>query len=80
MEKGLVAGNLVLAAAEEALGSCIVGWFDEAAGCKVLAIPSGKRVLLDIVIGYSADPLREKSRRSVCEVASRNQYDMPYGE
>ena len=47
---------------------------------KVLAIHSGKRVLLDIVIGYSADPLREKSRRSVCEVASRNQYDMPYGE
>ena len=57
-----------------------IGIVDEAAVRKVLAIPSGKRVLLDIVIGYSADPLREKSRRSVCEVASRNQYDMPYGE
>ena len=77
---GIVAAHIVLAAADEGLGSCIVGWFDEAAVRKVLAIPSGKRVLLDIVIGYSADPLREKSRRSVCEVASRNQYDMPYGE
>ena len=77
---GIAAAHIALAAADEGLGSCIVGWFDEAAVRKVLGIPSGKRVLLDIVIGYSTDPLREKSRRALAQVASHNRYDVPYDE
>ena len=77
---GIAAAHVALAAADEGLGSCIVGWFDEAAVRKVLGIPSGKRVLLDIVIGYSLDPLREKSRRPLSQVVSHNRYGDPYDE
>ena len=75
-----IAAHITLAAADEGLGSCIVGWFDEAAVRKVLGIPSGKRVLLDIVIGYSTDPLRVKSRRALAQVVSHNRYGEPYEE
>lgn len=77
---GIAAAHITLAAADEGLGSCIVGWFDEAAVRKVLGIPSGKRVLLDIVIGYSTDPLRVKSRRALAQVVSHNRYGEPYEE
>ena len=39
-----------------------------------LDIPSGKRVLLDIVIGYSTQPDRPKKRKDLKEVISYNRY------
>ena len=68
------AAHLVLAAEDEGLGSCIVGWFDETKVRKLLDIPSGKRVLLDIVIGYSTQPDRPKKRKDLKEVISYNRY------
>ena len=58
----------------QGLGSCIVGWFDETKVRKLLDIPSGKRVLLDIVIGYSTQPDRPKKRKDLKEVISYNRY------
>ena len=63
-----------LAATAEGLGSCILGWFDEKAMRKLLHIPDKKRVILDIVVGYSTQPLREKKRKSADEVISYNKY------
>lgn len=77
---GIAAAHIALAAADEGLGSCIVGWFDEKAVSKVLGIPAGKRVLLDIVLGYSADPMREKRRKPLSETVSRNIYSTPFEE
>ena len=71
---GITAAHLVLAAEDEGLGSCIVGWFDETKVRKLLDIPSGKRVLLDIVIGYSTQPDRPKKRKDLKEVISYNRY------
>ena len=71
---GSTAAHLVLAAEDEGLGSCIVGWFDETKVRKLLDIPSGKRVLLDIVIGYSTQPDRPKKRKDLKEVISYNRY------
>ena len=64
----------MLAAEDEGLGSCIVGWFDETKVRKLLDIPSGKRILLDIVIGYSTQPDRPKKRKDPKEVISYNRY------
>ena len=61
---GVAAAHIVLAAAAEGLGSCMLGWFDEKAMRKVLGIPSGKRVILDIVVGYSVQEHRDKKRKS----------------
>ena len=71
---GILAANITLAATHEGVGSCIVGWFNEKHLKKVLDIPSGKRVLLDIVLGYSTQPHRNKSRKPRSEVLSHNKY------
>ncbi len=74
LDVGIVASHLVLAAREEGLGSCILGWFDESKMRKLLNIPSNRRVLLDIVIGYSTQSLREKKRKPMEEIVSYNSY------
>lgn len=74
LDLGIVAAHIVLAAQAEGLGTCIVGWFDEDKVRDILHIPSSKRVWLDIVIGYSAQPLRKKSRKSIETILSYNKY------
>lgn len=71
---GIVAAHITLAAADEGLGSCILGWFDEKKLRTLLGIPSRKRILLDIVIGYSTQPLREKKRKDAGKVVGYNKY------
>lgn len=71
---GVAAAHMCLAAWAEGLGSCMIGWFDEKRIRSLLSIPSSRRVRLDVVIGYSADPLREKRRKEAAEVISYNRY------
>lgn len=71
---GIVAAHITLAAADEGLGSCILGWFDEKKLRNLLDIPSRKRILLDIVIGYSSQPLRDKKRKDESKVIGHNKY------
>ena len=71
---GIAAAHIALATEAEGLGSCILGWFDEGKMRKLLGIPSGKRVILDIIIGYSTQPKRRKSRKEPNEVISYNKY------
>lgn len=74
MDLGVVAAHIVLAARAEGLGSCIVGWFNEPKMRELLSIPDSKRVWLDIVIGYSTQPVRPKKRKANNEVFSYNKY------
>lgn len=71
---GIVASHITLAAADEGLGSCILGWFDEPKMRSLLNIPSNRRVLLDIIIGYSTQTWREKKRKKTEEIISYNEY------
>ena len=71
---GIVAAHLTLAAADEGLGSCILGWFDEKKLRALLGIPARKRILLDVVVGYSTQPLREKIRKDSNKVVGHNKY------
>lgn len=74
LDIGIAATHICLAAEAEGLGSCILGWFAEAKMKKLLNIPDNRRVVLDIIIGYPAQPLREKKRKSIEEVVSYNTY------
>lgn len=74
LDLGIAAAHIALAAHAEGLGSCIVGWFDEKKMRDLLGIPDSKRVWLDVVIGYSTQPLREKKRKSLNEIVSFNRY------
>lgn len=71
---GIAATHICLAAESEGLGSCILGWFNESKMKKLLNIPENRRVLLDIVIGYPDQPLREKKRKPIEDVVSYNSY------
>lgn len=71
---GILAAHLSLAAADEGLGACIIGWFDEDKIKKILEIPKSKRVLLVLTVGYSAQPTREKKRKKISDVVSYEKY------
>ncbi len=71
---GIAAAHICLAAEDEGLGSCILGWFDENKMRELLSIPSNKRVVLDIVLGYSTQADRPKKRKPWDEVVSFNTY------
>ena len=74
IDLGIVAAHICLAAADEGLGSCIIGWCNEKKLGKALNIPKGKRPMLVILLGYTNQPLREKSRKPMNEIVSFETY------
>jgi hypothetical protein len=74
LDIGIAAAHICLAAESEGLGTCIIGWFSENKVKELLDIPKNKRVVLDIILGYPAQPLREKKRKPTDEVISYNSY------
>jgi len=74
IDLGIAAAHISLAAADEGLGSCIIGWCDEKKVQKTLDIPKNKRVMLIILLGYSNQPLREKKRKPMQEIVSWEKY------
>jgi nitroreductase len=74
IDLGIVAAHISLAAADEGLGSCIIGWCDEKKVKKALEVPKSKRVMLVILLGYSNQPLREKKRKTKEKIVSYDKY------
>jgi nitroreductase len=74
IDLGIAAAHISLAAESEGLGSCILGWFDEKEIKRLTDIPSSKRLLLDITIGYPAKEKRKKIRKPKEKVISYNKY------
>jgi nitroreductase len=74
IDLGIAAAHISLAAADEGLGSCIIGWCDEKKVQKTLDIPKNKRVMLIILLGYSSQPLREKKRKPMQGIVSWEKY------
>ncbi|MDL2247515.1 nitroreductase family protein [Bacteroides sp. OttesenSCG-928-J23] len=74
IDLGIATAHISLAAESEGLGSCILGWFDEAEIKKLTGIPANKRLLLDIVIGYPGKAKRKKIRKAKEKVISYNRY------
>lgn len=74
LDIGIVVAHICLAAEDEGLGSCILGWFDERKVKKILNIPTKKRALIDIVIGYSNQEKKDKKRKPIEEIVSYNKY------
>ena len=62
---GIAAEHFCLQAAEEGLGTCMLGWFNEKSIKKLLHIPAKKSIGLLITLGYPADnyPVRSKIRK-----------------
>lgn len=73
---GLAAGQFCLQAQELGLGTCMLGWFNEAPIQKLLGIPEKRKIGLLISVGYAEEGYkqREKQRKPVTEMSSRNKY------
>lgn len=68
VDLGILVAHIVLAAQAEGIGSCILGWLNDSAVRKELGIPNNRQVVLDILLGYSEQPTREKKRKHPDEV------------
>ena len=73
---GIVAEHFCLQAAEEGLGTCMLGWFDEKAVKKLLNVPKNKNITLLITLGYTPDDyrIRKKIRKDFDKMARYNSY------
>ena len=75
MDVAIAAEHFCLAATEQGMGTCILGWFDESAVKKILHIPKQKRIELIITAGYPAsEEILPKKRKSLDQISSYNKY------
>lgn len=75
IDLGIAAEHICLQAASEDLGTCMLGWFNEKKVKQLLNIPSRKRVLLIITLGYpSNNRIRLKKRKELKEIVRYNSY------
>src|SRR4030042_758727 len=75
MDIGIAAEHFCLQAAEEGLGTCMLGWFNEKKVKKILSIPPSKRAELIISLGFADDEkIPDKNRKSTDRMSSYNKY------
>ncbi len=74
MDLGIASAYITLAAEDEGLGSCILGWFDEKKIKELVGIPQKKRLMLIVSIGYTVKPKRRKIRKDWDKVVSFEKY------
>jgi len=69
VDLGIATEHICLAATEQNLGTCILGWFNEKELKKLLNISKLKRIRLVVAIGYPEnDDIRKKVRKSIDEI------------
>lgn len=59
---GIAAEHFCLQAAEEGLGSCMLGWFNEKAVKKLINVPNNKNIPLVVTLGYTPDGYRTRKK------------------
>lgn len=74
MDLGIASAYMTLAAEDEGIGSCILGWFDEKKIKELVGIPQKKRLMLIISLGYNLKPKRKKIRKDFDKVVSFEKY------
>jgi nitroreductase len=69
---GIAAEHFVLAAAEQGLGTCWIGWFGAKAAAKALGLGPGRKVEVLLALGYPAEAPAPRPRKSKEEYSSYN--------
>lgn len=74
---GIAAEHFCLQAAEEGLGTCMLGWFDEQKVKELLTVPDEKNIPLLITLGYTPQGYkhRKKSRKPFNKIVHYNCYE-----
>ncbi|MBU2574659.1 MAG: nitroreductase family protein [Elusimicrobia bacterium] len=71
---GIAAEHFVLAAEEQGLGTCWLGWFNARAAARALNIPRALRPEIMLSVGWPDEAPPARKRKSMEELASFNKY------
>jgi nitroreductase len=67
---GIAGEHFVLQAAEEGLGTCWIGWFNEKAAKKVLGLSANQKLDILISVGYPPEgEVKQKPRKPLHEIS-----------
>ncbi len=66
--------HMILAATDEGLGTCWVGWFDREPVKRILGIPDSKDVPILVTIGHPLEKPRPRPRKSLDELIMHDGY------
>lgn len=74
VDAGIAGEHLVLAAQAEGLGTCWVGWFEEAPLHALLGIPGEMRVVMVTPLGYPAEAPQARPRKATAAFVHREKW------
>ncbi|MFW6189105.1 MAG: nitroreductase family protein [Planctomycetota bacterium] len=66
--------HMILAATDEGLGTCWVGWFEEDPVRRILGVPDDKEVPIMVPIGYAAEQPEPRERKPLDRLIMRDAY------
>lgn len=72
IDVGIAAEHFVLAAADQGLGTCWIGWFDQRAAAKALGLPRGRKIQVLVAVGYPETVPAPRPRKTKEEFCSYN--------
>jgi len=75
MDLAIAAEHFCLQATEEGLGTCMLGWFNEARVRRLLGIPRPARPVLLLTLGLPASAPPPRQRKPLEAIATWNHYD-----
>jgi nitroreductase len=75
LDIGIAMEHLILAAAEKGLGTCWIGFFDEAIAKKALGVPDGIRVVASTPLGYTAESPDPRPRKAMMDIMCVDKYE-----
>ncbi len=67
---GIAAAYLTAEATAQGLGTCILGWLDDAKIRKICGLDKPVRLVITLGYAHADDPLREKKRKPLTELVS----------
>lgn len=65
---GILAAYITAEAAAQGLGSCILGWFDDAKLREICSLDAPARLVITLGYAKEGDKLREKKRKNMAEI------------
>jgi len=69
--------HMVLAATDEGLGTCWVGWFEREPVKRILGIPEAREVAILVTIGYADEQPEARARKSLSTLIMQDAYIEP---
>jgi nitroreductase len=75
LDIGIAMEHLVLAATDQGLGTCWIGWFDEQKAKAALGVPKDIRVVALTPLGYPDEDPEARPRRSLGEIVFRDRWE-----